>query len=302
MIEILFTNNSSLKMDNWFSPSLRGVLSVLGIGLFSLSMVTGIIISRIRGSIKPFIKPCLIYLLLYALAFAIIGLLTATHIFESYTQYFLLYQILFIGLGILHVFTMYKYMKWINEKSFWAEVIFSFVLTVAGGGCFMMVYRCFNRTEMDITMLTAAISFIVPLFVYYTYRAATAIPLKILKQWFYPLHIETAVPDEKKLKNLLVISFEFLKKQNDKHFTNFRAKAPADMEFGELFYYFINDYNDRHPHATISYVKETGQASGWIFFRKPRWYTLFTKYIDAEKTIFVNHIRENDVIMCVRVS
>ncbi|MGN7785274.1 TssN family type VI secretion system protein [Niabella sp. 22666] len=302
MIEILLINNSALQMDSWFSQSMRGILSVLGIGFVSLSVIAGIIISRIRGSVKPFIKPCLLYLLLYALAFAITGLFIAPRMFESYTQYFLFFQLLFIGLGILHVFTLYKYQKWVNEKTFWAEVIFTLVIAAAGGLCFMMVYRYFSRDEMDLAMLGAALSFIIPLFVYYTYKAAIAIPFKILKQWHYPLQAANSEPDEKKLKNLLVISFEFLKKENDKHYTNFRAKAPSDMDFGELFYYFINDYNERHPHATISYSNETGMPSGWIFFKKPKWYTLFTKYIDSERTIFINHIRENDIIMCIRVS
>lgn len=302
MVDFLLTYNSGLQMDNWFSQSMRGVLSVLGIGLFSLSMVAGIIISRIRGSVKPFIKPCLIYLLLYALAFAVMGLFIALHLFSSYTQYFIFFQVLFIALGILHVYTLFKYIKWINERTFWAELIFTIVVASAGGLCFMMVYRYFSRDEMDITMLTAAIGFIVPLFVYYTYKRAIAIPFKILKQWMYPIQAQRAEPDQKKLKNLLVISFEFLKKENDKHYTNFRAKAPADMDFGELFYYFINDYNERHPHAPISYQNGTGASSGWIFFKKPKWYSLFTKYIDAERTIFTNHIRENDIIMCIRVS
>lgn len=296
--EIIATN----KMENWFSPSMRGVLSVLGIGFFSLSMVTGIIISKIRGSVRPFIKPSLIYLLLYALAFAIVGTFIAIPVFRSYTQYFLLFQVFFIGLGILHVHTLFKYVKWVNDKTFWAEVIFTIVVMALGALCFLMVYRIFNRGAMDITLATSAFSFIIPLFVYYTYKSAIAIPFKILKQWFYPVQMETAEPDEKKLKNLLVISFEFLKKGNDQHFTNFRAKAPADMEFGELFYYFINDYNERHAHATISYVNQTGEPSGWIFFKKPKWYTLFTKYVDAERTIFINNIKENDIIICTRVS
>lgn len=289
-------------MENWFSPSLRGMVSVLGIGFLSLSTVAGIIISRLRGSIKPFLKPILWYLLAYAFLFALIGLLVAVNVFNSYTQYFILFQVLFIGLGILHVYTLYKYMKWINEKTFWAEILFTIAVAAIGGLCFMMVYRYFDRQEMDMTMLTAAFSFLIPLFVQYTYKKAIAIPFKILKQWQYPIHMEIAEPEEKKLRNLLVISFEFLKKTNDRHYTNFRAKAPADMEFGELFYYFINDYNERHPNASIVYLNDTGQASGWVFFKKPKWYTLFTKYIDAEKTIFINNVRENDVIMCMRVS
>lgn len=289
-------------METWFAPSLRSALSILGIGFFSLSMVTGIIISKIRGSIKPFIKPLLIYILLYGLAFAVTGLLIGLSLFKSYSQYFLLFQVIFIGLGILHTYTLYRYMKWVNEKTFWVEVVFTLVVILLGALCFMMTFRIFRRNQMDVAMATAALSFMIPLFVRYTYKSAIAIPFKILKEWFYPINEGNKEPDEKKLRNLLVISFEFLKKSGDKHFTNFRAKAPVDMEFGELFYYFINDYNERHPHATISYSNGIGEASGWIFFKKPKWYTLFTQYIDAEKTIFINNIKENDIIICTRVS
>ena len=45
-----------------------------------------------------------------------------------------------------------------------------------------------------------------------------------------------------------------------------------------------------------------GDLHGWIFYRKPKWFHLWTKYIDTEKTIFINNIRENDVIICNRVS
>ena len=107
-------------------------------------------------------------------------------------------------------------------------------------------------------------------------------------------------PDESKLKNLLVISFEFKKGINDSSITNFRAKAPVDMDFGQLFYYFINDYNERHPDSKIQYVNGSGEPNGWIFYKKHRWNTLTTQYVDAGKTIFNNHIKENDVIICNR--
>ena len=96
------------------------------------------------------------------------------------------------------------------------------------------------------------------------------------------------------------IRFEFKKKINDGAITNFRAKAPVDMYFGELFYYFINDYNERHPDGRVEYVNGSGEPNGWVFYKKPRWHTLGTSYIDAEKTIFNNHIKENDVIICSR--
>ncbi|MCF3111403.1 TssN family type VI secretion system protein [Niabella sp. CC-SYL272] len=289
-------------MENWFSPSLKSALPYLGISFISMSVIMGLIVSKIRGSFKPFTKPTVYYILLYAAGFAVIGLLSWFRFLESNTQQFLFFQFFFLWLGILHVYTLNTRLKWVNEKTRWAEVFLTLAILFIGGLCFMMTYRLFRKDYMDLTMATAAVIFFIPLIVYYTYKQAVAIPFKILKQWHYPAHIEIAEVDEKKLRNLLVISFEFHKKGTDKHFTNFRAKAPVDMEFGELFYYFINDYNERHPSASIAYINDKGAPSGWIFFKKPKWYTLFTKYIDPERTIFINKIKENDIIICSRVS
>ncbi|MGJ7030464.1 TssN family type VI secretion system protein [Niabella hirudinis] len=289
-------------MENWFSPSLKSALPYLGISFISMSVIMGLIVSKIRGSFKPFTKPTVFYILLYAAGFAIIGLFSWFRFLESNTQQFLFFQFFFLWLGILHVYTLTTRLKWVNEKTCWAEVFLTLAILFIGGLCFMMTYRLFRKDDMDVTMVTSGVIFFIPLIVYYTYRQAVAIPFKILKQWQYPAHMEIAEVDEKKLRNLLVISFEFYKKGTDKHFTNFRAKAPVDMEFGELFYYFINDYNERHPGSSIVYINDKGESSGWIFFKKPRWYTLFTKYIDPERTIFINKVKENDIIICSRVS
>jgi len=72
------------------------------------------------------------------------------------------------------------------------------------------------------------------------------------------------------------------------------------MELGELFYYFINDYNERHPLEHIQYVNGPGDPHGWMFYKKPKWYNILTRYMDADRTIFLNGIRENDVIVCIR--
>ncbi len=93
------------------------------------------------------------------------------------------------------------------------------------------------------------IVFPVPWLIVHTFRRAVGIPPKILKEWYYPLGQYIDEPEDAKMRNLKVISFEFQKRTNDPHFTNFRAKAPADMDFGMLFYYFINDYNERHSNS-----------------------------------------------------
>lgn len=288
-------------MERWLSPDMSPSFLMLGIAFLSLSALTGFVIARIKGSFKPFGKPSLIYLVVACIAFALCGFAIAIRL-GSYLQYFILFQLLFAGLGTLHFFASRRWLKWTGDDAFWAELLFAIALMLVGCICYIMVYRIVNREGLDLIMATSVIAFMIPFFVYYTYKYAIAIPPKIFRGWEYPAHVQLQEPDETKLKNLLVISFEFQKKGEDKYYTNFRAKAPLDMEFGELFYYFINDYNERHPNGKIEFLHDSREPHGWIFFKKPKWYTIQTSYIDTDKTIFLNSIKENDVIICSRIS
>ena len=292
-----------MQMEKWMSPELQRLLAMLGIGMVGLSIVTGFVIAKIRGSFKPFSRATILYILLYGLGFALAGFAIAGSWLHSYLQYYIFFQILFAAFGSLHIYTMHRYLKWTDEKTFWPELLLTLVITLLGALAYIMTYRILNREGLEMSMATATLFFILPFFVYRTFTIAIVIPPKILRQWFYPINQQNLVePDESKLRNLLVISFEFQKNKGDKFFTNFRAKAPVDMEFGDLFYFFINDYNERHPNSTIKYTTDTREPNGWIFYKKPRWYTIVTSYIDAEKTVFINNIRENDVIICSRIS
>jgi hypothetical protein len=188
------------------------------------------------------------------------------------------------------------------DKAFLPDLIFTVLVLLLGAIVFMLVYRMVNREGLELPMMMSLLLFIVPLFVWQTFQMALAIPPKVLNQWYYPVHEPREDPDETKLKNMLLISFEFQKTGIDPYFTNFRARAPVDMELGELFYYFINDYNERHPNGQINFTNGTGKPYGWMFYKKPKWYTILTKYMDADKTIFLNRIRENDIIVCARIT
>jgi hypothetical protein len=277
-------------------------MMVLGVGTIGLSALMSLLIRRVRGGFKAFSKRTILYTLSYALFFALSGFCIALPIFGQYLGAFIFFQALYLGAGILHLFTGRQWLKWMGPGAFWPEVLHLLVLLLLGAVGMIMTYRIVNREGAEIAMSTSVLFFIVPYFVYQTYLRSVAIPPKIYKQWYYPVHRREPELDEAKLKNLLVISFEFQKQMSDAYFTNFRAKAPVDMEFGQLFYYFINDYNDRHGGSSIRYSDKHGDLHGWIFYRKPRWYDLSTKYIDTGKTIFINNIRENDVIICNRVS
>lgn len=284
------------------SPELNKLLLYLGIGLISFSAIIGVFAKKIRNSFKPFSKRAIWYLLASVAIFAVTGLFIAARFFSSYNGYFIFFQVLFLLYGVLHIYMMHRKMDWGKEKqTFVPDLIFSFLILLAGSICFMLAYRWLNREGLEISMMFSTLFFIIPLFVWHTFLAALAIPPKVLNQWYYPVHEPMEDPEESKLKNMLLISFEFQKNGQESFFTNFRAKAPVDMELGELFYYFINDYNERHPQGQIHFSNGTGKPYGWMFYKKPKWYTIMTTYMDSDKTIYLNRIRENDVIVCSRI-
>jgi hypothetical protein len=284
------------------SPELNKLLLYLGIGLISFSAIIGILAKKIRNSFKPFSKRAIWYLLIAVAVFALTGLFIAASFFSSYNGYFIFFQVLFLLYGGLHIYMMHRKMDWGKEKrTFVPDLIFTFLILLAGSICFMLAYRWLNREGLEISMMFSTLFFIIPLFVWHTFLSALAIPPKVLNQWYYPVHEPMEDPEESKLKNMLLISFEFQKNGQESYFTNFRAKAPVDMELGELFYYFINDYNERHPQGQIHFSNGTGKPYGWMFYKKPKWYTILTTYMDSDKTIYLNRIRENDVIVCSRI-
>jgi hypothetical protein len=128
-----------------------------------------------------------------------------------------------------------------------------------------------------------------------------AIPLKIFKTWKYPLTEKILDPTDSELAIPVVISFEFQKRVDEPGITNFRAKAPRDMQFGRLFYFFINDYNDRHPEGMIEVASPDKSAFSWVFFHKAKWFNK-TRFIDPDESILSNQIKENSVVVCQRVN
>ena len=71
------------------------------------------------------------------------------------------------------------------------------------------------------------------------------------------------------------------------------------MTLGNLYYHFINDYNDQQSETTIQYAdKET--AHEWWFRLKTKWYQ-FEEVLDPNLTFVENKIKENSIIICERI-
>ncbi len=288
-------------MEKVLSSDISKIFMLLGGGAISLATLWVQFVVKLRGSFKPYLVPTLVYILVYLLFFTLAVLSVHPVVLTNPSSFFVFYQAYFLLLGSAHVYFMYRKLKWSGDaKSFVPEMMFTLIVGLLGSLLFIVLYRFLNPNGMEHSMAGSICFFIIPFFFHHTYLMAADIPLKIRKQWFYPLHEGIAEPDESKLKDLLVISFEFEKQAGDTHLTNFRAKAPIEMEFNQLFYHFLNDYNEHHLNSKIQFTDSSGDPHAWIFYKKPQWYSLSNRYIDPEKTITNNHIRENDVIICSR--
>ncbi|MEP7279983.1 MAG: TssN family type VI secretion system protein [Bacteroidota bacterium] len=288
-------------MEKVIANDITRYLIVLGAGAIGLSLVFTKLISKLRGAFKPYQKATGWYVVLSVLFFAIVALVAYPGIIDKPLNAFICFQACFLLMGCAHAYLMPQNLQWSgDDKAFTSELVFTLVVAFFGAFVFLLVYHLLNGNGLEYIMSASILFFIIPFLFYHTFLSAAGIPPKVLKEWFYPYQQEIEEPEESKMKNLLVISFEFQKQVSDQRITNFRAKAPVDMEMGQLFYYFINDYNDRHPNARVQYINENSQPYGWIFYKKPQWYSITTSYIDAEKSIFNNNIKENDVIICSR--
>ena len=148
-------------------------------------------------------------------------------------------------------------------------------------------------------MLTSMLAFFVPVSLYYTFEAAYNIPDPVFASWVYPVNEQIELPDERPDEKLLVIAFAIAKKASaPENKTNFRAKAPETMKLGDLYYHFINDYNELHSETTIEF-EDDHDSHEWWFRIKPRWYQA-NRILDPTLTIRENKIRENSVIICER--
>jgi hypothetical protein len=288
-------------MDKFFTKEIIWMLGVAGIAGIGLMTFLGIYISKAKGSFAPYRKATVIYLLLATFICALVGFMGIALPLLNPFMTLIVCQAIFVLLGYWHLRAMPRHLKWVGNNSFWFEAIFTIVVTAFAYMGFVMVFTYFNREGYQYHIGASVLFLLVTFLVYATFLRAASIPLPIYSKWYYPVHEEVEDPDDDDMKNMLVISFEFQKTSNAKHYTNFRAKAPADMEFGQLFYYFINDYNERHPQDKIAFLNEQASPYGWVFYKKPKWYHVSTQYVDTAKSFFTNHIRENDIIVCKRV-
>jgi hypothetical protein len=224
---------------------------------------------------------------------------------HSFAVYWIIAGV-FLVFGIIHVAVVnkkYFYSQDNDTKIIVAEIMFGisiifFVIVIFSS---LQYFLSKDKQYLFYPMLFSSLAFFIPMLVYQTFNAAYNIPLASFTTWSYPLNYQIELPDENPAERLYVIGFEIAKKSTNKERAYFRAKAPEGMKLGDLYYHFINDYNDLQSETPIEYATKNLDAYEWWFRKKPRWYQR-NRILNPDITVRENGIRENTVIICERIN
>ncbi|UGU17169.1 TssN family type VI secretion system protein [Sinomicrobium kalidii] len=275
------------------------VLTVLLIVLavaFILSMVFGAVAPKFRKKKWKY----LLYVLV--LGVIVIGFGAILYNLKSTTlnARFISFQGFMLLIGTGHLIFFHKFFKRFETRKIYKEIFFAFVTCLYVAVFMIVVIAYFAEFQFVYYMFGSLLLFLVPTLVLILFETAITIPARLYKRWFYPLNNKYPNPQITEMRNVILLNLVFHKKPNDRHIINFKVKAPRAMEFGRLFYYFINDYNDKHPNSQIHFTDAKNEPYGWYFHSRPKWFGS-TNHIDPEESVDSNDMKDGDTIICQRI-
>jgi len=277
--------------------------SFLKIGIVLLAL-SAILMRFVAGLKKVFVKnkkKFFLYIIVAVVLFGLTALISDKKVLNDLPlNNYIGFQVVFVLLGILHMIAIRKIFPDLNEKttSFLNEFLYTLVTALLGLISFLYITGV-NKPDYVYIFLTATTAFFIPFMVTKLYEYAISVPVPVYKTWEYPTNAKISDPTDSELANPLVISFEFDKDGDAQEISNFRLKAPEKMEFGKLFYFFINDYNERNLESQIKFVDQDDTPYEWIFYKKGSFFRP-ERYLNFTHTVEANAIKENDVIICQR--
>lgn len=242
-----------------------------------------------------------IYLFSSILVFTLVSFLGQSKVINTLFGEFVFYQVLFFVLGTLHIIIYRTYLEKYELKSLWLEGVYNLLIAVFGTIPFLILYTYMNGITFSFTIASCIVMFLAPTWIYATFKTAVSIPAKIYKTWAFPEMGTFSEPKDDEFRDMVVITFVFFKNPNSSIRTEFRAKSPIRMDFGRLFYHFVNDYNTRNSDSPIDLFDQEGNPQNWVFYLKPNWYGA-SKYIDPELTMYMNGIQEDSTVICLRTN
>ncbi|WP_445456855.1 TssN family type VI secretion system protein [Flavobacterium sp. HNIBRBA15423] len=268
--------------------------------LIAIAIVINVLIGSKIPKFRQQRKKFYLYIFIQVVVFIIFSCILYNLKDTSLNQRLISFQIYLAVAGVIHLKTFHDYFKKFEAKNFISEIAIIFSASLFLAAFMYVITKYFSDGEFSLYLLTSLFFFILPTLCYKLFEYSISIPVKLHKRWFYPLNDKYPSPKVSEMKNIIILNLVFQKKATDTQIINFKVKAPRAIDFGRLFYYFINDYNEKNPNSQIHFVDEKNQPYGWYFYSKPKWFSS-SEYIDPEQAIDTNNIKDGSTIICQRI-
>ncbi len=247
------------------------------------------------SNVSPKIKYLVLYALVAIIPIAGTGLLPWIDV-NNLIFYYYIAQILSLVLGIAHVFLIRAIFPEVVSENFgngfWMTIVIMILSAIAAAVLYYIIKLPYN-------FITYIIPFIIPYLAWQAFNYFAAIPPRIYKLWYYPVSEDIPDLDFIDLNQVEMVQFLLKKSPKNAAKSNFTSKAPLNMTLGQLFFILINDYNEKNPQSTVTYLTPEQKPYGWWFYKKKG---LFKSkhFLDPGLTFQENGIIANDSIYAVR--
>ena len=297
IIELIFINfGRAAQLKNLVTVDTLLPLGAIMGGVILALKFLGRFVPALKKHFKKFLIYCLLASLIIGVFVAILYNLKQS---EVLFRYFSIVSFMLL-LGGLHVFFYRQQFDRMDDESYLKEL----VIAIIAGALLMLpiilIVSYYNDFHFLYNYFIGILAFILPTSIYGLFNYSVSIPSKIYSKWYYPLDNRYEAPKHYELTNMMILNFMFYKNKNEQHLTSFKVKAPKDMNFGRLFYFFVNDYNLKNAKNKIEMLQDTDDPYGWYYTTKPKWYG-GSKHINSEITVENNNLKDGDSVVCQRI-
>jgi len=259
-----------------------------------------ILFKRIKA-LKKYGLASIIYIFLISLLLAFPTLINLFDLNVSEILLLVCAQVFILIIGILHIALVPATLPWYKDQPFNLQLLFIISILFLGFFFSILSLSDLQKHQLPLVWYLSLLWFLIPVLLNKSVDELLNVPPKAFKLWYYPVDQNIDDPSDEELENPIVISFIFNKNESSIGLTTFRAKAPIGMEVGRLFYFFINDYNGRHPEGPVSYLNDSHEPCGWIFKKVRNKLFGLKEVIDPDSSVYSNEIKENDLLYCRRI-
>ncbi len=237
---------------------------------------------------------------LFSVLLGLPGLLAFLFFDSNITWFYIGTQLWVLALGWFFWNMMKRSFSPYYNKAAITEWVFMLIPLVFGSLIFVYLFLLFNNNNILWWFATAYLCFFIPYLIDLAFNKFAMIPPEIYKVWYYPSDFEEPDFDRMDLNKMFLLDIEFSKNPSDVAISNFKAKAPLQMNFSDWFVSFITNYNMKFDDSQIQYSSYDGDPHGWIFYTKGNFFT-GKKFIDPDITIQANKLKEGVVVVAKRV-